>query len=527
MSILVEFRPDGPYVKASPNATLEDVQSVLTQHGFYDFDPTELTQILEDPRTWHPLRRASRDAAFELQVTDDEMGVLLTITPPQGFGRPVTEEAIQQRLNQLGVIHGVNWLAIRNALSQQRADGLLVCAGSSPTPGQDGWYNIFAYADTSGPKIREDGTADYRDLGKFVFVKDGEVIGRVHKATPGQPGMTVLGRPIPSTPGKEVDLTSLLGEHLRVDSHGGIVALKAGHLHRDAKGKYSIQTTLHIDGDVDFSVGDIRDFPGDLVIKGSVTKGFSVSAAGSIYIDGRIEGSTVISHNGDVIVSQGIIGRQGGSFVQARGHVVAKFIESATVRAGESVISREAILHSQVRAGNAVICDEGKGWICGGDITAGSFVQAKTIGSQISTKTRVEAGYDEIFAHQLQELTKQVEESQDTLAKCQELLKELLIRYGPSDKRYKQVLLTKEHHLKNITSLTNMKQAIHRKLLEKKPCVSASAEVHQGTVIEILGLKHVVKAPRSHVTYLVQDGVLTDTVYRSRPKPTVHTRKPK
>lgn len=297
-------------------------------------------------------------------------------------------------------------------LSQQRADRLLIAAVTSPVPGDNGWYDIFVATDSSGPKIREDGRADYRNLGKFVFVQEGAVLGRIHKATPGKPGTTVLGNPVPPSPGKDVDLTKILGDGLGVDVHGGIIALRSGHLHQDPSGKYSIKTSLQIDGDVDFSVGDIRDFPGDIVIKGSVTVGFSVSATGNIFIDGRIEGGTVISHQGDI-------------------------------------------------------------------------------------------------------------------EQCEVLLKELVARYGSFDKRYKQVLLTKKHHLKSIASLVNLQHEIHRQLLEKNPCVSASNELYQGTIIEILGFRYVMKEPRSYVTFLIQHDVITDVSYRSRRKPRVHASRPK
>ena len=108
--------------------------------------------------------------------------------------------------------------------------------------------------------------------------------------------------------------------------------------------------------------------------------------------------------------------------LRAKGDVICKFIESATVIAG-GYIETDSVLHSQVSASTEIRVSGKKGFITGGVIRAGCLVEAKTIGSQMGAATRIEVGmapenkerYNEVQKN-LTQVNKDVEQTKGILA---------------------------------------------------------------------------------------------------------------
>jgi uncharacterized protein (DUF342 family) len=76
--------------------------------------------------------------------------------------------------------------------------------------------------------------------------------------------------------------------------------------------------------DVDFRSGNI-DFPGPVNVRGDVTSGFVLRAAGEVQIAGSVDGGSVIA-DGDITI-------QGGFFAEAEGHH-GRIESRGTVRLG-------------------------------------------------------------------------------------------------------------------------------------------------------------------------------------------------
>ena len=69
-------------------------------------------------------------------------------------------------------------------------------------------------------------------------------------------------------------------------------------------GRFNIETTFQISSDVDVKTGNI-DFLGDVVIKGSVQEGYTVTAGKSITVLGMVTGATLTAQ-GDITVKNGV-----------------------------------------------------------------------------------------------------------------------------------------------------------------------------------------------------------------------------
>ena len=81
-------------------------------------------------------------------------------------------------------------------------------------------------------------------------------------------------------------------------------------------------------------------------VAGNVEDGFSVKASGKIEVHGTV-GKAEIDAEGDIIVNQGITGRNEAK-IRAGRSLWSRFIENATVSAGELIIVSDGIMNSNV-----------------------------------------------------------------------------------------------------------------------------------------------------------------------------------
>lgn len=304
-----------------------------------------------------------------IKIVPDRMRAYLTTT------LPVTPEEIFQKLNEKGIRHGVDLDVIQDACNRKRPiSNLLIALGTPSDPGHDGSVHYYFQPPEIKPQLTADDRVNYYELGQIISVKEGEVLAVREPATTGQPGINIMGEPIKPVSGKQVNFACCKGTRVVGDK---LVAEYEGALTWQ-KDKIGVSKLLLIPGDVDFSVGNLKH-PGKILIKGFIRDGFSVIAEEDIEVKGGIEGAEVISKHGSVIVHGGIIG-QNKSRIKAFINVEARFIQEASVEAGNSIVVNEYILRSTLVANDAVLVQGVKGRIIGDNtIQARSKIKANAI----------------------------------------------------------------------------------------------------------------------------------------------------
>lgn len=284
-----------------------------------------------------------------------------------------TVQDLEKELRKAGVVFGIRKEALAEAL-QNPGRLLPVAFGCAPLDGQDSINIMYFQEPEKKPVFTEDGRVNYYELGQVVCIHAGDIIGVRTPATPGENGSNVLGETLPAKPGRDY--------HLPVDKGIMVIDNKAvaeydGALSWD-QNKVSVIKSITINGDVDFSVGNI-DFPGKVLITGHVMEGFKVQADDDIEVSGGVDDATVISRNGSVFVHKGIIGR-GKGMVIARKNVEAKFIQECVVEAGQDIIVNEYVIRCDMKAGNSVLLQGYKGRIMGNNnIVAKTRIKAAKI----------------------------------------------------------------------------------------------------------------------------------------------------
>lgn len=343
----------------------------------------------------------NKDGWVKVTVDSGKINAYLEVYKPTGKGRECTFDQAMSALQNYNVVFGIMEDKIREAL--RNYDKALVAQGKMPVDGEPARleFHFPLPSKTLSPRIDEKGVADYHDLGLINNIHRGDLLVTKIKATEGIPGVNVAGEPIPPKPGKDV-LIPRGKNTITNDDETLLYAAEDGHV-TVVGGKVVVSPVFQLNGDVDFSSGDI-DFVGNVSINGNVTSGFKVKAAGDIEIRGFIENSEVVA-GGSIQVKGGITGGV-KCLVKAGEDLQARFVENARIEAGRNIYIREAVMQSQVKAGGSVKVMDKKGIIVGGVIQAGKEVESKVLGSQLATQTVVEVGINPHFRDEYHHLVK-------------------------------------------------------------------------------------------------------------------------
>ncbi len=219
----------------------------------------------------------------------------------------VSYAEIIQRLESLRVKHGFHQDEIVRAMDAREPGIFEIVSGKSPVPGKDGWVEIKVNLDSKkGPKEKESGLVDFRDLNTIPAIERGKVIAVIHPPIPGQIGYTVTNEPIPAKQTLPIILKTGQGVSIVDDK---VVSTNSGRPRIEQRGqlvKVSIMPKLTHMGNVDLSCGNIR-FMGDVEIFGEVEEKMVVEAEGDIMIHKAVNFASITA-SGAVTTFGNVIG---------------------------------------------------------------------------------------------------------------------------------------------------------------------------------------------------------------------------
>ncbi len=364
------------------------------------------------------------------------------------------------------------------------------------------------------PLEMADGKVDYKDLVRLHNVLKGQIIAKIIPPQPGKNGTMVTGEELPFRPGKEAHFK--VGKNVLVDQEEtAMYAAIDGLVTLTDKGKINVFPVYEVNGDVDYSTGNI-DFVGTVVIRGNVLTGFTVKSAGDIRVVGGVEGADLIS-GGSIEITGGIIGYNKG-LVSAGKNVKVSFIQDGNVVAGEDVIVSQSVMHSNIRAGRDVLCNGAKGLIVGGVVQAGERVVARTIGNTMSTATAIEVGVVPELRNEINELRQELRhllENEDKTNKALYLLNQLANNGQLSpDKVALRVKLnaTKQSHMREEKKIKERILEIEKMLEDTgRARVEVIKTIYGGSKIVIGRYTRFVKDPTERVTFIYSEGDITIT----------------
>ena len=395
---------------------------------------------------------AVTDAEVVVTVLTDFSAAFVTLYPPQNGGKDVTIDMVMQALSAKSVKHNVNTEAINELVKLKEYDKEIKAAQAQmPINGKDGTIT-YAYSKENvlAPKEDEQGFVDYKDLGMIRNIRENDIIATITLPEDGADGVDIRGVVMKAIPGRPVSFN--LGPGTRLAEDGlSIYAAFDGHV-CFKNNAFCVENTVTIGGDVDVSVGNL-DFIGDIVIKGEVMEGFTVSAAKNITISGNATGA-VIKAGGSVTIKKGCINTN----ITAHGDVSCQFCEHSKI-----------ITDGNLKAQSFVICDV----YCAGNLTAKALnggkytilgdTEVTYLGTKNYAPTEVIAGDNAVLLKEKEAAVKQLSELDVKIERCTQIVdflneKRKQLKHLPEDKE----------ELLGTTVKTKISCQMEKKMLRKR-----------------------------------------------------------
>lgn len=360
---------------------------------------------------------------MEIDVELDKMTVIGRFYPASSKGKLIDKNEIVNTLKLKGIIFGIQDDVIEEFLKNRRyCEDFVLAKGRPVIQGRDGKINYhFNLNLESKPKLNEDGSVNFHLLDNINRVNKGDVLATLVPEISGNNGKDVFGKEILA---KKIEKKRLkYGRNISISEDNlQLISEINGHVELDYESKIVVYNIFEVAGDVDASTGDIK-YSGKVFVKGNVRTGFAVEADDDIEVNGVVEGAKIIS-GGQITLRRGIQGMNRG-ILEAKGNIVAKFIENAKVIAG-GMIETDCILHSTVSAHDEIVLKGRRGLIVGGNVRSAKLIEAQNVGSEMGTTTIVEVGGDpnqQDYLAKLQEEEKVLREEEYRVRQIVDLLK--------------------------------------------------------------------------------------------------------
>jgi len=385
-------KPAGKGSKASERAALDRIRN----RHVTDFDSSLIAKVVkradgEYVRVGNFDYTPANDAIMNVEISSDEMAAYMEVGAPGPGGTDLSLENMMMILQNHGVMHGIKEDVLRRFEDHPNYNSsILVAEGTPAINGDDAKIAHNFSTESKIPILREkDGKVDFKELNLVENVVAGQILAKKIPAGEGTDGTTVTGKSLPSSTGRDQEIE--IGKNVKL-SDDGLTAISEINGQVFIVGKMiTVEPIYTVNGDVNLHTGNVL-FLGTVIVKGNVEDGFSVKAAGNIEVMGNA-GNCILDAEGDIIVHQGIHGKTKGKVTTSKS-VYSKFIEHASVDAGENVVAGEGIIHSYVDANQKIICQGRRASIVGGRLRATEEINAKNIGSVAGSETICEVGYD-------------------------------------------------------------------------------------------------------------------------------------
>lgn len=345
--------------------------------------------------------------------SEDGLSAWLLLLPPLYGGGDVTLEHLYTALAERGITYGVDTQAIETLAQPLYFRIVEAARGTPPVDGEDGSVEEVIPTSSSVRFVeKQNGVIDFKDMNWFHNVNAGDVLCRLIPPVPAKNGTNIHGAQLTAREGRRA--VPPAGKNTVVSGDGlTLVARIEGEVVYRS-GQYHVEQALTINGNVDFSTGNL-DVKGAVIVMGDICEGFTVKASGDITVYGMIEGATLVS-GGNIFAKTGMNGNGKGSMT-ARGEIRCKFIENGSADA-EGNIYLESAINARLSSQSSVLVKSGRGALIGGETVAMKTIEATSAGNKNNYLTTVSIKATESFKIK----QKQVE---DDLRKTFEELDEL------------------------------------------------------------------------------------------------------
>lgn len=453
------------------------------------------------------------DAMISVDASKDEMKASIIVTAPAVSGAEASYDAIMRSLKAQGIVAGFDDQRINDFVDNPVYNiPYEVCHAVMPVDGKDAYvqYNFETDIRKLRAKESDTGNINYKELNQIQNVVAGQALATKIPPEKGKGGKTIFGRYLEAKNGRDITVT--LGENVVYDKDGMTMLAAVDGEVSLVNGKVTVEPVKYLDA-VDIKTGNIT-FLGSVVVKRNVEDGYNVKASGNVEINGTV-GISHIEAGGNVIVRQGVFGREEGS-IKAGKSVWAKFIQATKVECEGNVIVTDSIMNCEVTAMKNIVLRGKKAQITGGHLFATEEICARNIGSPGGgTETILEVGVDPRAKKRLMELqdrhgdiVKELETLELDIQNIEQrkkiqkkLAQDKEEKYQALKKRYKDLCL-------EASEITNEIEKINEHMRELKAIgkVKCEGSVYAGVKVNVRDIMDEVKADTKNVTFFYERG---------------------
>lgn len=321
---------------------------------------------------------------YTFHVSPDNMTAYLRIKPAY----PAQEISCGQILSFLEknrITYGICEEDIRSFCQEKKFYSELICAKGNPPEDQKDGFLTYSFNTESNlkPKVREDGTVDFRDLGLVRNVAKGDLLCSITPPEGGKDGKDIFGNTVPLMAGRMPELP--VGTNTAVSEDKLSLFAEIDGCIEFLKSRININDVFMVRGNVDSASGNVSA-NGSVVIQGDVKQGFIVTSGQDITVRGLVEGAT-LEANGSISLSHGMNG-MGRGLLKAGGNIVGKYFENTSLEC-ENDIYADTLLNCRVTAGGSILLKGSSASLIGGSYQVGRRVAVKNIGTAGNAMTRV------------------------------------------------------------------------------------------------------------------------------------------
>ena len=457
------------------------------------------------------------DALMSVEISEDEMKAYLFVSPPGQGGADLSADVIITFLSNNRVVSGINENLVKQFQdSPVYKEKYLVAEGAVPQKGDDAKILYNFETDNTKARLKEtkSGQINFKELNLIQNVVEGQPLAQKIPAQEGKSGKTVTGKYLAAAAGKDIPIP--LGKNTRLAEDQLTVVAETNGQVLLVKNQINVEPVMTIEGNVSIKTGNIM-FLGTVYVKGSVDDGFSIKASGNIEVKGTV-GKASLDAEGDIVVSQGVVGKEGG-YIRAGKSIWAKFIQNvAEVDAGDSVIVSDGIIGSKISANYKVICSGKRADIIGSEVTALEGVYARNLGSPAAgSDTIVSVGFDPHRKARLTILESSLAEAEKQLAGLKlditslenqkKVMKELPEEKTALLKQKREERYVCEMEMKEMRTEADKIQH-YLATLQVEGVVSVSGNVYTGVRVIIKDIIEDVRVDSKATTFFLQNGLV-------------------
>lgn len=347
---------------------------------------------------------SSRKKRVKITVASDKLSATMILSAPREDELPYTLDEIREALAAEGIVFGIKEDEIQRAVEGQiTAAPITIAEGTKPDRGIPARLHYHFDTDQKlTPKEDEDGRIDYRDISFIQNIHEGETLVTKEPPQRGLPGKNIYGEEIQGPLGRDQHIKR--GANTSISDDGLTLTASATGSIVFQRGKVSVSAVTTINGDLDFSVGNI-DAAGSVKITGDIKTGFTVKVDGNLEVGGNVEDSQ-IEVKGNILCKGGFFGKEGS--MRADNDIVVKYAEGQRLNAGNDIIVGGEIINCRVQAGDKIVVKGRRGKIIGGELRALVEIRAAVIGSEAFVPTLLHVGFDANLMKQYHEVLAEI-----------------------------------------------------------------------------------------------------------------------